>query len=91
MSQACEHFDHAEHLEPTATVCQECLDMGSGWVHLRQCLVCGHVGCCNSSPNRHAARHYQAIGHPVMRSIEPGETWGYCFVDDLTVEVVVSD
>lgn len=64
--------------------------MGSGWVHLRQCLVCGHVGCCDSSPNRHASKHYQAGGHAVMRSLEPGERWGYCFVDDLFVEAVVT-
>ena len=88
MSQACEHFAQATYLEPTATVCRECVDMDSGWVHLRQCLWCGHVGCCDSSPNRHATKHFHASGHPVIRSVQPGESWGYCYVDDLSVEHV---
>ncbi len=60
--------------------------MGSGWVHLRLCLVCGHVGCCDDSPNRHASKHFRATKHPVMRSFEPGETWGWCFVDQLAFD-----
>lgn len=90
MNPPCGHFDGADHIEPAATVCQECLDIGSRWVHLRQCLVCGHVGCCDSSRNRHASKHYRAAGHPVVRSLEPGESWGYCFVDDLFVERIAA-
>lgn len=60
--------------------------MGSGWVHLRLCLTCGHVGCCDSSPNKHAAAHVAAAGHPAVRSLEPGETWAYCYTDDLFVD-----
>jgi uncharacterized UBP type Zn finger protein len=63
-------------------VCEECLAMGSGWVHLRVCLTCGHVACCDSSPNRHARKHFHASGHPLIGSYEPGETWRYCYADD---------
>jgi uncharacterized UBP type Zn finger protein len=62
--------------------CKECLEMGSGWVHLRICLTCGHVGCCDSSPNRHATAHYRSTKHPVITSGEVGETWAYCYADD---------
>ncbi len=61
---------------------------GGTWVHLRSCLVCGQVGCCNSSPARHATGHFQETGHPLMRSIEPGEAWGYCFEDEATLRTV---
>ncbi len=79
------------HIGPTATVvpgtagCEECLRLGDSWVHLRVCLTCGHVGCCDSSPNRHARAHYEREGHEVMRSVEPGESWVYCFADDRTL------
>src|SRR5207245_1975812 len=66
--------------------CEECLKMGSDWVHLRLCLSCGHVGCCDNSPNRHATKHFRQDRHPLMRSFEPGEDWGYCYVDDLFIE-----
>jgi CPA1 family monovalent cation:H+ antiporter len=62
--------------------CEECLAAGGIWVHLRLCLACGHVGCCDNSPGRHATGHYNAAGHPLIRSYEPGEDWFYCFVDD---------
>jgi Zn-finger in ubiquitin-hydrolases and other protein len=91
MTEACEHFDQASYFEPTATVCKECVEMGSGWVHLRQCLVCGHVGCCDSSPNRHETKHFETIGHQVIRSLEPAEDWGFCYVDDLFVDHVLAD
>jgi hypothetical protein len=65
--------------------CQECLETGSWWVHLRLCLICGHVGCCDSSPNRHARRHSYAVGHPIVRSYEPGESWRWCFLDETFV------
>jgi CPA2 family monovalent cation:H+ antiporter-2 len=63
--------------------CPECVARGDEWVHLRVCLVCGQVGCCDESPNRHARRHFHATGHPVIQSYEIGETWRYCFIDDI--------
>jgi uncharacterized UBP type Zn finger protein len=65
--------------------CEECLAQGSRWVHLRLCLSCGHVGCCDSSPGTHARRHAAGAGHPIIRSFEPGEDWRYCFVDEAMV------
>jgi uncharacterized UBP type Zn finger protein len=64
-------------------VCPECVALGDNWVHLRVCLTCGHVGCCDNSKNRHATRHFHATGHPVIQSLEPGERWRYCYVDEL--------
>ena len=63
--------------------CEECLKIGSPWVHLRMCLTCGKIGCCDSSPNRHASRHAAEDGHAIARSAEPGETWAWCFVDEV--------
>jgi uncharacterized UBP type Zn finger protein len=87
----CHHFDG---LKPVASAsashakgCEECVKSGSSWVHLRECLVCGHVGCCDSSPHKHATRHFHSTKHPVMRSVEPGEAWGWCYVDDLMAEL----
>lgn len=65
--------------------CSDCLAIGSSWVHLRECLVCGHVACCDSSPNRHATAHFTATSHPVMRSVEPSEDWRWCYVDSALV------
>jgi uncharacterized UBP type Zn finger protein len=70
----------------TPAGCEECLATGSDWVHLRLCLACGHVGCCDQSPNRHATAHYRHSRHPVMKSFEPGEDWGWCYVDELFIE-----
>lgn len=72
---------------PTPDGCEECLASGSRWVHLRQCTGCGHVGCCDSSPNKHAAAHFRGTEHPVVRSYEPGEAWRWCYVDSQIVEV----
>ena len=88
MENACKHFDAARDVTPRADGCEECLQVGDTWVHLRLCLVCGHVGCCDSSKNRHATRHYHETGHPVIRSFEPGEGWGWCYVDELYVPSV---
>ncbi|WP_423066214.1 UBP-type zinc finger domain-containing protein [Devosia sp. CN2-171] len=72
-----------EDVVPSSSdACEDCLKTGSGWVHLRICLVCGYVGCCDESPNRHARRHFHATGHPVIQSYEIGESWRYCFIDD---------
>ena len=67
-------------------VCAACVAMGSGWVHLRQCRVCGAVNCCDDSPNRHARAHAEGNGHPIITSAEPGETWTYCYVDDVVLD-----
>lgn len=83
----CTHLDHVRitNLPDSVPGCQECLVTGDPWVHLRICLECGHVGCCDSSPNRHASSHAQSSGHPIIRSLEPGEEWAWCFADDLAL------
>ncbi len=81
MSQQCSHLDQIRLTEPQKHVCEECVKLGDGWVHLRMCLVCGHVGCCDSSKNKHATRHFQQQQHPLVRSIEPGESWIWCYLD----------
>jgi uncharacterized UBP type Zn finger protein len=84
LSVPCEHVKdtkiHKVHRPPRG--CEDCLKMGGQWVHLRVCLSCGHVGCCDSSPNRHATAHYRGTKHPIITSGEVGETWGYCYADD---------
>ena len=67
---------------PARRACAECVKLGTPWVHLRLCLTCGHVGCCDSSPMRHARAHAGVIGHPIVRSLEPGENWRWCYVDE---------
>jgi len=83
--RGCEHLNSvAGDPEPAPLTqgCQECADEGvNTWAHLRMCLACGHVGCCDSSPGKHATAHHQQTGHPVMRSVEPGEAWRWCYVD----------
>ncbi|ABS25246.1 UBP-type zinc finger domain-containing protein [Anaeromyxobacter sp. Fw109-5] len=71
---------------PSALGCEECLESGDAWVHLRLCMTCGHVGCCDDSKNRHATSHFETLGHPVVKSFEPGEDWAWCYVDDELVE-----
>jgi uncharacterized UBP type Zn finger protein len=80
---ACTHTDQIRDVEPHGEGCEECLKSGSWWVHLRMCRTCGHVGCCDSSPNKHATKHFDATRHPIVRSAEPGEDWSYCYVDDV--------
>jgi uncharacterized UBP type Zn finger protein len=82
----CEHVAAILPVSPSAKGCEDCLKTGDGWVHLRICESCGHVGCCDSSPNRHATAHYNATRHPIIRSFEPGEEWGFCYVDDMFFE-----
>jgi hypothetical protein len=87
MSSSCAHLDTVRDVEPrTPNGCEECLKSGSWWVHLRLCLTCGHVGCCDDSPNKHATKHFHATSHPIIRSFEPGEDWGWCYVDELLLE-----
>ena len=84
MSQpACTHLDTIRDVEPRTGGCEECLKIGDDWVHLRLCLECGHVGCCDSSKNKHAIKHFRAIHHPIITSLEPGEYWKYCYVDEV--------
>lgn len=66
--------------------CKECLETGGRWVHLRMCEICGHVGCCDSSPNKHATKHFHRTKHPIVRSFEPGENWHWCYIDQDYVE-----
>ena len=82
---SCSHLDTIEVTELPETIagCEDCLRIGGRWLHLRMCLECGHIGCCDSSPNRHARKHAAAAEHPLVRSAEPGEDWSYCFVDDV--------
>jgi hypothetical protein len=88
-TQECVHLAvEMAAITPTSDGCDECRRAGSGWVHLRVCATCGHVGCCDSSPNRHATRHWQARpDHPIIRSYEPGEDWWWCYVDQLSFDV----
>jgi uncharacterized UBP type Zn finger protein len=83
---SCPHVEGLHPVEPkTPNGCEECLRDGTRWVHLRLCLSCGHVGCCDSSPQRHASAHSRTGGHPVVQSFEPGEDWRWCYVDELIV------
>jgi uncharacterized UBP type Zn finger protein len=85
MADTCTHLDLVEVTELPAEIagCEECLEMGSRWVHLRMCESCGHIGCCDDSPNRHATAHFHQTEHPVIRSAEPGEDWSWCYVDEV--------
>lgn len=88
----CTHLDTIDEslLGPTAPYhargCSDCLKTGDGWVHLRLCLQCGEVRCCDSSPNQHASKHARTAGHPIARSVEPGETWGWCYPDEAMID-----
>ena len=84
LSAPCDHVAETtiRHVRRPAAGCVECLKTGGQWVHLRECLSCGHVGCCDSSPNRHATKHYHSTKHPIVASVEVGETWTWCYVDD---------
>ena len=87
MPKRCTHLDQVKAVSPrTPDGCEECLSMGGEWVHLRLCLSCGHVGCCDNSPNKHATKHFRQAQHPIIRSFEPGETWGWCYVDEVVME-----
>ena len=83
----CKHLDSIQtEVTPSADGCEECLQMGASWVHLRICMECGHVGCCDVSVNKHATKHYHATGHPVMRSYQPGESWLWCYADSVFID-----
>ena len=89
MPTGCSHLTDIDPAPTPATPlgCEECLATGARWVHLRLCLTCGHVGCCDNSPGRHATGHFHLVGHPLIRSYEPGEDWWWCYVDQLAFDI----
>src|SRR5688572_16753614 len=84
LSAPCAHTGEAKihSVKRPGSGCEDCLKMGGSWVHLRECLTCGHVGCCDNSPNRHATAHFHATKHPIITSVERGENWCWCYVDE---------
>ena len=80
---ACAHVDQIREVAARADGCEDCLRIGDLWMHLRLCMTCGHVGCCDNSKNQHATAHFRQTGHPVIKSFEPRETWGWCYVDEV--------
>lgn len=87
MTDRCQHLSAVRVDTPEGRVCQACVDRGDTWVHLRWCRTCGHVGCCDDSRNRHATAHFHATQHPIMSSLEPGERWSWCYVDQIPMEI----
>jgi uncharacterized UBP type Zn finger protein len=85
MADTCQHLDTIEVIDLPDEIpgCEDCLKIGGWWVHLRMCTQCGHIGCCDNSPNRHATKHFRETEHPIIRSAEPGEDWSWCYVDEL--------
>ncbi len=86
MAETCPHLDQIRDVKPSSWGCEECIALGDTWVHLRECLICGQVGCCDSSKNRHATKHVQATGHPIVTSFERGEDWLWCSIDEITMQ-----
>jgi uncharacterized UBP type Zn finger protein len=86
MATECTHLDQIREVSPSAKGCEDCLAVGDKWHHLRLCLTCGHVGCCDSSKNKHATKHYHKTRHPIVESFEPGESWRWCYPDQLFME-----
>jgi uncharacterized UBP type Zn finger protein len=84
--QQCTHTGQIRRVSARTRGCEECLQSGDTWVHLRLCMTCGHVGCCDSSKNKHATKHFHASEHPIMKSFEQGEDWGWCYVDEVELE-----
>ena len=87
MNDECTHLDQIQKVKPGSRGCAECVKLGDTWIHLRMCMICGSVGCCDDSKNKHATKHFHASHHPIMRSMEPGEKWYWCFVDRLAFEL----
>jgi Zn-finger in ubiquitin-hydrolases and other protein len=83
MAHECVHAGGIRDVTPSALGCEECLKIGSPWVHLRLCRTCGHVGCCDSSPNRHATKHFHKTRHPIIEGYDPPEGWGWCYITRL--------
>jgi Zn-finger in ubiquitin-hydrolases and other protein len=87
MVNPCAHATAIKDVTPSAPGCEACLKIGSPWVHLRLCRTCGHVGCCDDSPNKHATKHFRATGHPIIEGYDPPEGWGWCYVDEAFVKL----
>ena len=87
MTKTCDHLDTVQTGQPQSRGCAACIALGDTWVHLRLCRTCGHVGCCDSSKNKHATKHFQATGHPIMSSLEEGEDWSWCYVDEVMFRI----
>ena len=85
MDKPCSHLSSIREVKPHSKGCEDCLKIGDTWVHLRLCLTCGHVGCCDSSKNKHATKHWAGVGHPIVRSFERGEDWRWCYADEAFV------
>jgi uncharacterized UBP type Zn finger protein len=85
MSETCQHVKEIRKVKPSSKGCEECLKIGDEWAHLRLCLTCGHVGCCDSSKNKHATKHCRGTHHPIILSFEPGEDWKWCYVDEVEI------
>jgi uncharacterized UBP type Zn finger protein len=83
----CAHLDQVKEVSPSSDGCEDCLRTGGRWLHLRLCMDCGHVGCCDSSPDRHATAHFRDGGHPVIQSFESGEDWWWCYLDETAFEL----
>ena len=79
----CKHLNQVKTTNPAKHACEACAKLGDSWVQLRMCLICGRVGCCDSSKNKHATKHFRETGHPLARSIEPGETWVWCYAEEM--------
>jgi hypothetical protein len=86
MARTCTHLEEIRAVTPSSNGCEDCQRIGDTWVHLRLCMICGHVGCCDDSKNKHATRHFHATHHPIIKSFEPGEDWGWCYVDQLLLD-----
>ena len=86
MNSSCSHTNQIHKVHPSGNGCKECLEMGDSWVHLRMCLTCGHVGCCDDSKNTHSKCHFHQTKRPIIQSFEPGEDWRWCYVDEMLLE-----
>jgi len=87
MTLSCRHLKSVVTAQANSSGCEECLAMGDTWVHLRLCRTCGHVGCCDDSKNKHASKHFRATKHPIMSSLEPGEDWSWCYIDEVVLQL----
>jgi Zn-finger in ubiquitin-hydrolases and other protein len=87
MAQACEHEGGVRAVKPSALGCEECLKLGMRWLHLRVCRTCGHVGCCDQSPGRHATAHFDQTRHPIIEGYDPPEGWGWCYIDEMFLDL----
>lgn len=87
MDEICHHLQLISNPKPSGSGCKECLAQGGSWLHLRRCLICGHIGCCDDSPNKHATRHAHESQHPLIQSYEPGEDWIWCYIDEVMFEL----